>query len=84
MNEFPQSIHESLVYRLGNYTILEDDKNRACETLPYDEKKEIYQTSQYEITKEINYSHWTPNSIDRRQERLANYASSIWRISHFD
>ena len=84
LNEFPQSIHESLVYRLGNYTILEDDKNRACETLPYDEKKEIYQTSQYEITKEINYSHWTPNSIDRRQERLANYASSIWRISHFD
>ena len=27
---FPQAIHESVVYRLGNYTILEDDKNRAC------------------------------------------------------
>jgi len=85
LNEFPQSIHESLVYRLGNYTILEADKNRACETLPFEEKKEIYQTSQYELsTKEISSIHWTPNSIDRRQERLATYASSIWRISQID
>jgi len=84
LNEFPQSIHESLVYRLGNYTILEADKNRACETLPFEEKKEIYQTSQYELSKEISSIHWTPNSIDRRQERLATYASSIWRISQID
>ena len=84
LKEFPQSIHESLVYRLGNYTILEDDKNRACETLPFEEKKEIYQSSQYEISKEITSSYWTPNSIDIRQERLANYASSIWRISQLD
>lgn len=82
--EFPQAIHESVVYRLGNYTLLEDDKNRACETLPFPGKKEIYATSQYHLSREIVSNTWSPNSIDLRQDRLANYASSIWRISQFD
>lgn len=81
---FPQAIHESVVYRLGNYTLLEDDKNRACETLPFPDKKEIYAASQYHLSREIVSNTWTPNSIDLRQDRLANYASSIWRISQFD
>ena len=84
LEDFPAAIHESVVYRLGNYTILESDKNRACETLPFTEKKAIYQTSQYELSRQIVSDQWTPNSIDRRQERLANYASSIWRVSQYD
>ncbi len=81
---FPQAIHESVVYRLGNYTLLEDDKNRECETLPFENKKAIFQTSQYELSKQINYHDWTPNIIDIRQEVLAKYASSIWRIAQYD
>ena len=84
LEDFPTAIHESVVYRLGNYTLLEDDKNRACETLPFAEKKLIYQTSQYELSKQITANQWTPNTIDRRQERLADYASSVWRISQYD
>ena len=84
LEDFPAAIHESVVYRLGNYTLLEDDKNRACETLPFAEKKLIYQTSQYELSKQITANQWTPNTIDRRQERLADYASSVWRISQYD
>lgn len=82
--EFPQAIHESVVYRLGNYTLLEDDKNRACEILPFPDKKIVFATSQYELSREIQSNTWSPNSIDLRQDRLANYASSIWRISQFD
>ncbi|MEA1785638.1 DUF262 domain-containing HNH endonuclease family protein [Arenibacter sp. GZD96] len=82
--EFPPAIHESVVYRLGNYTLLEEDKNRACETLPFEEKKVIFVTSKYELSKEIQSNTWTPNSIDIRQDRLANYASSVWRISQYD
>ena len=84
LENFPQSIHESLVYRLGNYTLLEDNKNRNCETLAFEIKKPIFQTSQYEISKQINYNDWTPNTIERRQEKLSKYASSIWRISQYD
>ena len=83
-HEFPASIYESVVYRLGNYTILEADKNRTCEILPFQQKKAIYHTSQYEISKQIVSNDWTPKSIDIRQEKLANYASSIWRISQYD
>lgn len=82
--EFPQSIHEAFVYRLGNYTVLEEDKNNACEASPFDEKKSIFSTSQYHLTQEIKANTWSPNSIELRQENLARYASSIWRISQYD
>jgi uncharacterized protein with ParB-like and HNH nuclease domain len=83
-SEFPVSIHESIVYRLGNYTILEIDKNRSCSNLPFEEKKSVYQTSQYESTRQITANVWTPNTVEIRQKKLADYASSIWRISQFD
>lgn len=82
--EFPQATHEALVYRLGNYTILEGAKNRECDTLPFSDKKAVFATSQYELSKEIQSNDWTPNSMDIRQERLASYASSVWRISQYD
>lgn len=81
--DFPTATHDSVVYRLGNYTILEDSKNRAGEALPFVEKKGFYQTSQYELSKQITSDRWTPNTLDRRQERLADHASSIWRISQY-
>jgi len=84
IDDFPLAIHDSFVYRLGNYTLLEEDKNRQCETLPFDQKKAIYQTSQYEMSKQIQANNWTPNTIDYRQVNLANYASSIWRVSQYD
>lgn len=82
--EFPQAIHESVIYRLGNYSLLEDEKNRDCETLPFSDKKAIFATSQYQLSREIQSNTWSPNSIDIRQDRMANYASSIWRISQYD
>ncbi|MCG8319891.1 MAG: HNH endonuclease family protein [Cytophagales bacterium] len=82
--EFPQAIQESVVYRLGNYTLLEEDKNRACKALSFEAKREIFATSQYLLSQRINSNTWSPNSIDLRQERLANCASSIWRISQYD
>ncbi len=72
LTEFPQAIHESVVYRLGNYTLLEEDKNRSCESLPFQDKKEIFATSQYKLSTEIQSNTWSPNSIDIRQDRLAN------------
>ncbi len=84
LNDFPQAIHESVVYRLGNYTLLEEAKNRECSNLPFVDKKQIFHTSQYEITKGISNPNWTPNSIDNRQEWLGNQASAVWRISQLD
>lgn len=81
---FPPAVHEALVYRLGNYTLLEADKNRDCADLQFDQKKPIYATSQYEMTKNITSDSWTPTSIERRQDRLASNATAVWRISYYD
>lgn len=84
LDNFPPAVHESVVYRLGNYTILEDDKNRECAVLPFSDKQVIFHTSQYVLSQQISFSTWTPNSIDRRQNEMAQQASSVWRISQFD
>jgi hypothetical protein len=81
---FPVSIQESLVYRLGNYTLLEDDKNRECGTKNFQAKKAIYQTSQYTMAKQIVAPDWTPNTLDNRQTRLSDYATTTWRLPYFD
>ena len=81
---FPVSIQESLVYRLGNYTLLEDDKNRECGTKNFEAKKAIYQTSQYTMPKQIVAPDWIPNTLDNRQTRLADYATTSWRLPYFD
>ena len=81
---FPVSIQESLVYRIGNYTLLEDDKNRDCGTKNFDAKKVIYHTSQYEMTKQIVSADWTPNTLANRQTKLSDYAGASWRLPYFD
>ncbi|NJL75847.1 MAG: DUF1524 domain-containing protein [Saprospiraceae bacterium] len=82
--DFPQTIQPSYTYRLGNYTLLEDHLNRACKTLPFDQKKQFYHKSQYEMTKAINYNDWNPTVLDTRQNYLAKKATSIWKISYVD
>lgn len=81
---FPSTIQESLVYRLGNYTLLEDDKNRACGRKNFNEKKIIYATSQYVMTQQIVAHEWTVNTLEDRQTRMANTASAVWRLPYYD
>lgn len=84
MDSFPKAVHELYVYRLGNYTLLEDDKNKECGTKPFVEKRAIYGTSQYAITKDITASDWTPTTLEHRQMRLAIAATAVWRLPYFD
>ena len=84
VENFAVSIQESFVYRLGNYTLLEDDKNRDCGTKNFEAKKTIYHTSQYEMSRQIVAGDWTPNTLDNRQTRLSDYAGSAWRLPYFD
>lgn len=83
-DNFPDSIRENFVYRLGNYTLLEKDKNRDCGTMSFSDKKTIYNQSQYALTRNIAADQWTPHTLDLRQQRLAERATSIWRVSQYD
>jgi len=84
LTNFPVSIQDSFVYRLGNYTLLEIDKNRNGGIKGFEAKKTIYQTSQYSLSKEIKANEWTPHTLDLRQNKLADYASAVWRLPYFD
>jgi len=62
---------------------LEEGKNKDCGDKLYEEKLPIYETSRYSITKEYCiFEEWTPASLIKRQDKLANFASSIWKINY--
>ncbi len=82
-SSFKPEDEEMYVYRLGNYTLIEEKKNKYCGTKLYEEKKEIYKTSAYKLTNERSlYDEWTPETLRKRQEQLANIALSVWKISY--
>ncbi len=79
---FPLEIQESSVYRLGNLTLLESSANKKISNTTYDEKCEAYKNSAYELTKElpeIAPETWTPELVNKRQQRLAERAVHLWR-----
>lgn len=81
---FPQSIEENYIYRLGNYTLLEDHLNNKCGDSVFEHKKEHYRRSQYELSKRLNVYEWLPSTLDARQRDMANWAKTIWRVPYAD
>jgi len=78
---FPAQEVEREVYRLGNFTLLESKKNKDAGNTSFDNKKIIYDSSVFKMTQEIaGYEEWSPVTLQKRQERLAQLASQVWRI----
>ncbi|EAM48198.1 DUF262 domain-containing protein (plasmid) [Crocosphaera watsonii WH 8501] len=78
--EEPQQ--ERLIYRLGNMTPLETARNRELGNGDYSIKREVYQNSDFLMTRAIaeHYDTWNGEKIQSRQKQLAKVASNIWRI----
>ncbi|MDO8748914.1 MAG: DUF262 domain-containing HNH endonuclease family protein [Candidatus Omnitrophota bacterium] len=69
------------VFRLGNYALLEESKNKMCQNDFYPTKKEIYKTSSYKITAQDSVcDEWNPERISERQKKLAKYAKTVWKF----
>ncbi len=80
---FSKNVLENYVFRIGNYTLLEADKNRDIGNKIYAEKIIVFENSAFEMTKTINYPEWNANNLDKRQSELAKIATSIWRVSYY-
>jgi hypothetical protein len=78
---FPPDEIENYIYRLGNLTLLEVNKNNDCGNKMYSEKLLIYQQSQYKMTRDISYAEWTANQVRSRQESMARMATAVWKIT---
>lgn len=78
---FSEDEFERNIYMLGNLTLLEGSKNnKDASDKIFDEKKKIYATSKYSITKRITDPQWTAQNIKQRQSHLAKLACSVWKI----
>jgi hypothetical protein len=68
---------------LGNLTLLEPSKNnKDASNKNFEEKKKVYSSSKYALTRKINFPDWAPINIRNRQSHLAKLACGIWKIQY--
>jgi len=79
---FSEDEHVRNIYKIGNFTILEKNKNRDIADKNFDIKQDMYTTSKYAITNTIEASEWNINALKHRQSILANIACGIWKIQY--
>lgn len=71
--------HQDLVNRFGNLTLLDAKLNQTIQNGALDAKRPSYQKSDILLTTELlGYAAWNRDSIDDRQEKLAQKAVAIW------
>ncbi|MDX1915037.1 MAG: DUF262 domain-containing HNH endonuclease family protein [Methylophilus sp.] len=81
--DFTDAEVEAMVYRLGNMALLEKGINREIENKPFIDKKPKLETSIFVFTKNISHENaeWTSERITARQNKLANIATTVWRLN---
>jgi len=75
--------HEQYLYRIGNMTILKKSENRNLGNLDFEEKREAFAKSEFEITRRIakENNYWNSDRIAAHQKWMARQATAIWKIS---
>lgn len=66
--------------RIGNLTLLEESLNEKASANPFEQKKDQYRLSDFEMTEHLrqNYQEWNTDSIEDRSKELAEVAVDIW------
>lgn len=80
--QFPSEIASFYFKRIGNLALLQAKTNSDLRSAKFEEKKEVYKNSAFELTRQIsNSKDWNPESITRRQESMAKLAVKTWPIN---
>lgn len=78
---FNEEEYDRNINMLGNLTLLEPAKNnKVAADLPFEEKKKVYASSKYALSRKIMDPEWTSQNIKSRQAHLAKLATSIWKV----
>lgn len=80
--DFDERTDHRFISRLGNYTLLKRKENQTIGNESFGEKKDIYASSNFMITKQISEENdsWNTERIIVRQKKMAKWATSVWRI----
>ncbi len=79
----PSDSRSYFVNSLGNMALVSSEKNRRVGAKSFDEKKkELFsQQAEFKFTYSIaSLDKWTKESIEKRQEKLAETAIKVWKI----
>lgn len=72
---------EEIKDKIGNLTLIEKRLNIEAGNNPFEEKKDQYSESRFEMTQSLtNYSDWSEEKIQDRTEELAKHAPQIWNL----
>ena len=82
-DQFDDRQREEFTYRLGNQTLLATSANRDLEHSPYERKREVFQQSEFEITRKLaeQFDAWTAEKLQAHQNWMAKQATNAWKIS---
>lgn len=80
---FTDEQFDRCLFRLGNLTPLAVAPNRDMGNRPYEEKRPVFEQSEFEITRRLAAENetWTPERVAARQQWLARQATAIWRLA---
>lgn len=79
--EFTDDDAKSYVTRLGNLVLLQVSSNSNLKSGSFAVKKPIFEASPYALTSMLaSVGIWTPKEIEKRQTKLAEYATKAWPI----
>ena len=81
--QFDERQKKAAVYRLGNMTLLEADANRGAGNAPFSEKRAVYRSSEFAVTKGLaeHFEDWSMETIRSRQSWMAEQAAAVWHIA---
>lgn len=73
------------IYKLGNYSLLQDKENRNIENRCYEDKKDTFKHSRFYTSNDSKIGavkvKWDIKTLEQRQAGLAKKAKEIWKIS---
>lgn len=81
---FSEDEHDRNVYKIGNFSLLEKNKNRDIADFPFSRKLIEYEKSKYALSQMISASEWNINALKHRQNELAKVACGIWKVEFGD
>jgi hypothetical protein len=79
--KFDEDEFKANLNRVGNLTLLLQDTNRDLSNLPFSVKRPVYQKQDALITRRAGeVEEWSPQTIEERQEWLADLAVREWPL----